>query len=179
MSRRPKLETIGDTEETGTYVRFKADGSVMEVTELNYETLRKRLRELAYLMGTTGLTLTLHDERDNSSDEFCFPEGLKQFVDDLNRGKTAIHKDVITVAGEMESTEGGGIYKVELALAYNDGYNENVFTFVNNINTSEGGTHLSGFKTALTRALNNYAKNEKLLKAEGDSAERRRLPRRA
>ncbi len=160
------LKIVGDTQETGTYVRFKADPEVMESTEFSYEILRKRLRELAYLMGSFGLTLSIHDERDNKSDEFCFPEGLQQFVADLNRGKSQIHNDIITVTGEAPSTEGSGVYKVELAVAYNDGYNENVFTFVNNINTSEGGTHLVGFKTALTRALNNYARSEKLLKAK-------------
>ena len=163
---KSELTVIGDTDETGTYVRFKADPEVMEATEFSFEVLRKRLRELAYLMGSFGLTLTIHDERSEVSEEFCFPDGLRQFIQDLNRGKTQIHKDVITLQGSAASTEGTGEYHVELALAYNDGYNENVFTFVNNINTSEGGTHLVGFKTALTRALNNYARSEKLLKAK-------------
>ncbi|MEQ1631874.1 MAG: DNA gyrase subunit B, partial [Planctomycetota bacterium] len=160
-----ELEVIGKAEGSGTMVRFKADASIMEATEFSYDIVRKRLRELAYLMGTRGLKITLHDERDERSEEFMFPEGLKDFVSDLNRGKAGMHKDVIyiqrTVPSEQDPEK---IYEVELALQYNDGYHENVYTFVNNINTIEGGTHLVGFRTALTRALNNWARNEKFLK---------------
>jgi DNA gyrase subunit B len=162
-----ELKVVGDTTETGTLVRFKADPTVMETTEFSYEVMRKRLRELAYLMGTYGLTLSIHDERENKQEEFRFPEGLKQFIDDLNRGKEPIHKEVVELRQTVDYPEGSGKeYEVELALQYNDGYNENVFTFVNNINTIEGGTHLVGFRAALTRALNNYARAEKLVKAK-------------
>ncbi len=150
---------------TGTMLRFKADPQIMEVTEFSYEILRKRLRELAYLMGAKRLHITLHDERSDKSEEFLFPDGLVEFVKDLTTGKTALHKDVIYVRREMPSTEDPEkVYVVEIALQYNDGYNESVFTFVNNINTIEGGTHLVGFRTALTRALNNWARQEKVLK---------------
>jgi DNA gyrase subunit B len=161
------LKVIGDTTETGTMVRFRADAAVMETTELSYEVMRKRLRELAYLMGTRQLRLSLTDERNGQSEEFFFPDGLRQFVADLNEGKTAIHKDVIYLSGTSSLPESPErVYEVELAMAYNDGYNESVLTFVNNINTLEGGTHLIGFRTALTRALNNYAKSENLMKAK-------------
>ena len=165
------LKVIGKTDQTGTLVRFKADAEVLEGTEFSYDVLRKRLREIAYLMGTTGLRLTLTDERVTANDgspqheEFYFPEGLKEFVTDLNRAKETIHKDVVYIRADMASPEDPKkVYGVELALQYNDGYNEAIFTFVNNINTSEGGTHLIGFRTALTRSLNNYAKANDLLK---------------
>ena len=137
-SETSDLKIISDTTETGTFVRFKADPQVMEITDFSYEVLRKRLRELAYLMGAVSLTLTLSDERTETHDEFCFPEGIQQFIADLNRGKVPIHNEIISISKEV--TEGGDdkIYGVELGLQYNDGYNENVLTFVNNINTGEG-----------------------------------------
>jgi DNA gyrase subunit B len=143
----------------------------MESIEFSYDLLRKRLREIAYLMGTTGLKLSLTDERETTQDgaehreEFVFPEGLREFVKDLNRAKVSIHKEVIYLHKQMPSPEDPRkVYEVELALQYNDGYHEAVFTFVNNIHTLEGGTHLIGFRTALTRSLNNYAKANDLLK---------------
>jgi DNA gyrase subunit B len=157
-----ELKVIGQAESTGTMIRFKADPKVMDVTEFSYDVLRKRLRELAYLMGSAKLHITLHDERTEKSDEFVFPDGLRDFVVDLNRGKSAIHKDVIYVRRSIPYE--GKEYSIEFALQYNDGYHENVYTFVNNINTSEGGTHLVGFRTALTRALNSWARTEKALK---------------
>jgi len=160
-----ELKVIGDTDQTGSIVRFKADPQVMEETELSYEVLRKRLRELAYLMGTMGLTLSVTDERIDQSQEFQFPDGLREFVQHLNHAKQTITDSVIYIRKEVPGTEDESkVYDVELALQYNDGYNENIFTFVNNINTSEGGTHLVGFRAALTRSLNNYARTEKLLK---------------
>jgi DNA gyrase subunit B len=137
----------------------------MEATEFSYEILRKRLRELAYLMGAAKLHITLFDERTDKSEEFLFPEGLVEFVKDLTIGKSPLHKDVIYFRREMASAEDPEkVYEVEIALQYNDGYHESVFSFVNNINTIEGGTHLVGFRTALTRALNNWARQEKVLK---------------
>jgi DNA gyrase subunit B len=160
-----ELAAIGKATHTGTMLRFKADPQIMEVTEFSYEVLRKRLRELAYLMGSSKLHITLHDERTDKAEEFLFPQGLIEFVRDLTTGKTPLHKEVIYFRREMPSTEDPGkVYEVEIALQYNDGYNESVFSFVNNINTLEGGTHLVGFRTALTRALNNWARQEKLLK---------------
>ncbi|MCC6671399.1 MAG: DNA topoisomerase (ATP-hydrolyzing) subunit B [Planctomycetes bacterium] len=165
--RASDLKVIGTTDKTGTLVRFKADPQVMEETEFNYDVMRKRLREIAYLMGTVGLRITLHDERNDQHEEFAFPEGLKEFVRDLNHAKETVHKDVIYVRKEVPSGEDPRkVYEVEFALQYNDGYNESVHTFVNNINTSEGGTHLVGFRTALTRSLNNWAKASGALKAK-------------
>ncbi|MCA8949904.1 MAG: DNA topoisomerase (ATP-hydrolyzing) subunit B [Planctomycetes bacterium] len=160
-----ELKVIGKAEQTGTMIRFKADPTVMEATEFSYEVLRKRLRELAYLMGTAALHITLFDERIEKGEEFQFPEGIREFVKDLNRSKTPLHKDVVYIRREVNSTEDPDkTYEVEIALQYSDAYHENVFTFVNNINTLEGGTHLVGFRTALTRALNNWARQEKALK---------------
>ncbi len=160
-----ELAVIGKADHTGTMLRFKADPWIMEVTEFSYEVLRKRLRELAYLMGTAKLHITLFDERIDKGEEFLFPDGLVEFVKDLTTGKTPLHKDVIYIRREMQSPEHPEkVYEVEIALQYNDGYHESVFSFVNNINTIEGGTHLVGFRTALTRALNNWARQEKVLK---------------
>jgi DNA gyrase subunit B len=150
---------------TGTMLRFKADPTIMEVTEFSYEVLRKRLRELAYLMGSKRLHITLHDERTDTSEEFLFPDGLVEFIKDLNTGKNPLHKDVIYFRRRMPTEENPDkVYEVEIALQYSDAYHENVYSFVNNINTIEGGTHLVGFRTALTRALNNWARQEKVLK---------------
>ncbi|MBZ0153462.1 MAG: DNA topoisomerase (ATP-hydrolyzing) subunit B [Planctomycetes bacterium] len=160
-----ELAVIGQTDTTGTMLRFKADPSIMEVTEFSYEVLKKRLRELAYLMGTARLHITLFDERIGKGEEFLFPDGLVEFIKDLGTGKSSLHKDVIYFRREVPSAESPEkVYEVEIALQYNDGYNENVYTFVNNINTIEGGTHLVGFRTALTRALNNWGRTEKVLK---------------
>jgi DNA gyrase subunit B len=160
-----ELKVIGKAEGTGTMLRFKADPTIMEATEFSYEILRKRLRELAYLMGSMRLRITLFDERTDTGEEFMFPDGLVEFVKDLNRGKSALHKDVIYFRREVPSDEDAAkVYEVEIALQYSDAYHENVFSFVNNINTIEGGTHLVGFRTALTRALNNWARLEKVLK---------------
>ena len=160
-----ELKVLGSVEGTGTMLRFKADPTIMEATEFSYEILRKRLRELAYLMGSTRLHITLFDERTDKGEEFLFPEGLVDFIKDLNTGKAALHKDVIYFRRRMPTEEDPDkIYEVEIALQYSDAYHENVYSFVNNINTIEGGTHLVGFRTALTRALNNWARQEKALK---------------
>ncbi len=160
-----ELKVIGQTDTSGTMMRFKPDPQIMEATEFSYEILRKRLREMAYLMGSADLHITLFDERTDEGEEFNFPDGLVEFVKDLNDGKNAIHKDPIFFRREMPSAEDPDkLYEVEIALQYSDAYHENVYSFVNNINTIEGGTHLVGFRTALTRALNNWARQEKVLK---------------
>ena len=148
-------------------MRFKPDPQIMEVTEFFYEILRKRLREMAYLMGSSNLHISLFDERTEEGEDFNFPEGLVEFVKDLNDGKNAIHADPIFIRREMPSAENREKrYEVEIALQYSDAYHENVYSFVNNINTIEGGTHLVGFRTALTRSLNNWARQEKVLTAK-------------
>lgn len=160
-----QLTVIGQSETSGTMMRFKPDPQIMEVTEFSYEILRKRLREMAYLMGSSNLHISLFDERTDQGEDFNFPDGLIEFVKDLNHGKNAIHKEPIYFRREMQSSEDPDKrYEVEIALQYSDAYHENVFSFVNNINTLEGGTHLVGFRTALTRSLNNWARQEKVLK---------------
>ena len=160
-----ELSVIGQTEQSGTMMRFKADPQVMEVTEFSYDILKKRLREMAYLMGSANLTIALADERIDQSEEFHFPEGVVEFVRDINVGKNALHKDPVYFRSEVASTDDPDkSYEVEIALQYSDAFHESVFSFVNNINTIEGGTHLVGFRTALTRALNNWARQEKVLK---------------
>ena len=165
-----ELEVIGKTEdpsETGTMVRFKPDFGVMELNDFSYDVLRKRLRELAYLMGSKGLTLSVTDHRTDKSESYCFPGALRDFVGHLNQTKNPVHEDVIYISKTTHSpTDPSVEYEVEIALQYNDGYNENVYTFVNNIGTTEGGTHLAGFRSALTRTLNNYARTHNLIKAK-------------
>ena len=160
-----ELKIIGKADSTGTTMRFKADPQVMESTEFSYEILRKRLREMAYLMGSSNLLISLFDERTDEGEEFNFPEGLIEFVKDLNHGKNAIHKEVVYFRQRIPmASDPDKIYEIAIALQYSDAYHENVFSFVNNINTIEGGTHLVGFRTALTRTLNSWAKTAKFLK---------------
>lgn len=152
------LETRGATKRRGTKVVFKPDSEIFEETEFNYDIITKRLRELAFL--NKGLKISILDERTGNNETFKYDGGLKTFIKELNAGKEPVHSDVVY----LEKKEGNVI--VEVALQYNDSYTENVFSFVNNINTVEGGTHLSGFRAALTRTFNNYAKNHGLLKEE-------------
>ncbi len=152
------LEDRGPTKKVGTKVVFKPDPKIFEDTSLSFEIIAKRLRELSFL--NKGLRINITDERTGKSDTFKYDGGIKAYAKDLNEGKDVIHRDIIY----FEKAEGDTI--VEVAIQYNDGYNENVFSFVNNINTIEGGTHLSGFRAALTRTLNNYAKAQNLLKEE-------------
>lgn len=149
------LQTLGDSEKHGTTVLFKPDEEIFETTVFSYEVLRKRLEELAYL--NSGLEIEFIDEREDKSESFRFDGGIYQFVKDLNSGEAGLHG---IVCGEGENQ---GI-AVEFALQYNAGYKENVLTFANNIRTKEGGTHLAGFKTALTRAINGYLKNSEQAK---------------
>ncbi|MCB2294570.1 DNA topoisomerase (ATP-hydrolyzing) subunit B [Clostridium algoriphilum] len=149
------LVNIGTTEEHGTKVFFTPDPEIFEEINFDYETLSQRLRELAFL--NKGLRITLTDERDDKNQEFWYEGGIKSFVDYLNRNKGTIH-ETIYMEGRRDD------YVVEIALQYNDTYTENIFSFANNIDTVEGGTHLVGFKTALTRVVNDYAKKFGFLK---------------
>ncbi|MHC4932068.1 MAG: ATP-binding protein, partial [Planctomycetota bacterium] len=147
----------GKTERRGTLVTFKPDPEVFSDTVFHYDTLATRLRELAFL--NRGLAVTIRDERTEVKEEvFCYQGGLREFIDELNRGREVIHPDVLHFEGQQDSIQ------VEVAFQYVSSYDERIFTYCNNINTKEGGTHLSGFKTALTRTLNLYAKRENLLK---------------
>ncbi|WP_461613571.1 DNA topoisomerase (ATP-hydrolyzing) subunit B [Clostridium sp. Marseille-QA1073] len=150
------LEKIGDTEEHGTKTHFKPDKEIFDEVDFDYETLSQRLRELAFL--NKGIKITLTDEREDKNHEFHYEGGIKSFVEYLNRNKGKVHNEPIYVEGNKDECI------VEIALQYNDTYNENLFSFANNIDTVEGGTHLVGFKTALTRVLNDYAKRFGFLK---------------
>lgn len=155
-----KLKIIGDCdpEKTGTRVQFKPDGTIFEETVFEYDTLKTRLRETAFL--TKGLKIVLKDDRDDQKQEktFHYEGGIKEFVTYLNRSKEFLYEQIMYFEGTKN-----GVY-VEVALQHNDSYNESVYTFVNNINTPEGGTHLVGFRNALTKTFNDYARNNKLLK---------------
>ena len=157
-----KLYEKGTSESTGTTVHFKPDASIFTETVYSYDTLRLRIRELAFL--NKGITITLSDERpEGRSETFHFAGGIIEFVEFVDHNKDKINAKPIYLEGEKNSII------VEVAMQYCDTYNENVFTYVNNINTEEGGTHLSGFRKALTRTINNYARANKLLKDNEDA----------
>ena len=146
----------------GTVVHFMPDSEIFETTVYDYETLRVRLRETAFL--TKNLKITLTDERDEGrSESFHFEGGIREFVQYLNRGKNALYDQVIACEEKREGV------MVEVAMQHNDSYSENIFTFVNNINTPEGGTHLTGFKNAITKTFNDYARTRKLLKESDEN----------
>ena len=146
----------------GTVVHFMPDSEIFETTVYDYETLRVRLRETAFL--TKNLKITLTDEREEGkSESFHFEGGIREFVQYLNRGKNVLYDQVIACEEKREGV------MVEVAMQHNDSYNENIFTFVNNINTPEGGTHLTGFKNAITKTFNDYARTRKLLKESDEN----------
>jgi DNA gyrase subunit B len=156
-----KLEVLGKARGTGTTIRFKPDPEIFTVLEFHYSTLADRLRQLAFL--NKGISITIKDEREDQKKQETFfaKGGLVEFVQWLNRNKKPLHAKPIAFSATKDDVE------VDLALQYEDGYNENTFTFVNNINTHEGGTHLTGFKSALTRTINDVAKRRDFLKKEG------------
>jgi DNA gyrase subunit B len=155
-----KLKQTGKTRKTGTKVTFHPDPAIFEKTSFSYDTLATRLREYAFL--NKGLKITLTDERSEKSAEFRFTGGIAEFVKHLNRGKTTLHDSPIYMEGKKGNVE------IEIALQYNDTYGENVFSFANTINTVDGGTHLSGFRSALTRTINNFASAAGMLKEQKD-----------
>ena len=151
------LERIGDSKKTGTKVRFLADDTIFETLEYEYEVLENRFREMAFL--TKGLRINLEDQREETPKKasFCFEGGLNSFVEYLNKNKEKLHPKPIYI-------EKDGEYPVEIAIQYTSSYSENIYSFVNNINTIEGGTHLEGFKRSLTKVFNDYAKAKIILK---------------
>ena len=157
-----KLEKIGDAKGTGTKVRFLADDTIFESLDYDYEVLEKRFREMAFL--TKGLKITIEDKREETPKkaEFHFEGGLVSFVEFLNKNKDKLHKTPIYI-------EKAGEVPVEIAIQYTSSYSENIYTFVNNINTIEGGTHLEGFKRALTKVFNDYARNHNILKEKDNN----------
>lgn len=156
-----ELEVIGESKSTGSKTTFKPDDTIFDEMDFSFSTLEHRLREMAFL--NKGIKITLKDERAQSkkTEIFHYEGGIKEFVKYQNKNKEVLHKDIVYFEVKKDTQE------VEIALQYTDRYSENIFTFANNINTSEGGTHLVGFKSALTRALNDYAKKNKLIK-EGE-----------
>jgi DNA gyrase subunit B len=146
----------GETKRRGTRILFWPDPQIFETTEFSFETLSQRIRELAFL--NAGVRIEITDERTDKSHLFHYEGGIVSFVEYLNRAKTPLHQKPILFTGTKEGVE------IEIAIQYNDAYDEKIFSFANNINTHEGGTHLSGFKAALTRTMNNYATNNNLLK---------------
>ncbi|MBN99018.1 MAG: DNA topoisomerase (ATP-hydrolyzing) subunit B [Gemmatimonadetes bacterium] len=153
---RTDLEVIGSTEKTGTLIQFKPDAQIFETVDFNYESISHRLRELAFL--NKGMEIRVVDERSGQAESFLFEGGLVEFVRFLNEGRNTLHPEPIYLQGEREGVG------VEIALQYNDGYQETLFTYANNIKTTEGGTHLVGFRTALTRTINAYAARNNLVK---------------
>src|SRR5882672_2278400 len=156
-----KLEVIGKAKGTGTKITFKADSEIFPVIEYKYDILANRLRELAFL--NRGIEILLKDERNNKEELFKFNGGIEEFIKHINRAKEPLHPKVIYVSKEKDGIA------AEVAIQYNEGYNESVYAYANNINTIEGGTHLSGFRSALTKAVNQYAKNNNLLKEKDPS----------
>src|SRR5437016_2644751 len=154
------LKVTGKTKKRGTKITFKPDGEVFESLEFSFDVLAQRLRELAFL--NKGLAITLKDERREREQVFRYKGGIVSFVEHLNEAKTPLHKPILI---EVEKSD----VMLEVALQYNDGYSENLFAFANNINTREGGTHLVGFKAALTRTINTYAYANDLLKKDAES----------
>ena len=157
-----KLTKIGDSKKTGTKVRFLADSEIFETTEYDYDTLEDRFREIAFL--TKGLNISIEDLREETPKkaEFCFEGGLKSFVEYLNQNKEKLNPDPIYIEKTVSEVP------VEIAIQYTTAYNENIYSFVNNINTVEGGTHLEGFKRGLTKVFNDYARSHNIIK-EKDS----------
>jgi len=157
---KAKLKSTGKTRKTGTKITFHPDPTIFENHKYSYEILAQRLRELAFL--NKGLKITLTDERSDKSVEFRFSGGIAEFVKHLNKGKQVLHDSPVYMEGKKDTVE------IEIALQYNDSYTENVFAFANTINTVDGGTHLSGFRSALTRTINNFASSSNMLKEQKD-----------
>ncbi|MDP8979889.1 MAG: DNA topoisomerase (ATP-hydrolyzing) subunit B [Acidobacteriota bacterium] len=163
IPKTPLARTGKAGKKTGTKITFKPDATIMDATKFNYDTLSQRLRELAFL--NKGLTIILTDEHDEppKSHEFHYSGGIAEFIKHLNRSKSVLHEKPIHFEGDRELPN-GGVLTMEVALQYNDSYSENIFSFANNINTVDGGSHLSGFRSALTRTINAYGQAAGLFK---------------
>jgi DNA gyrase subunit B len=155
------LYITGKTEKRGTKITFKPDTKIFETTDFSFETLSQRLRELAFL--NAGVTISIDDERDGKGHKFLYEGGIREFVEYLNKNKSVVNDKPIYMFGERD------LINVEIALQWNDSYSESTYTFANNINTTEGGTHLSGFRAALTRTVNHYATKNNLTEKLADS----------
>jgi len=155
-----KVTAVGETQRRGTKITFKPDATIFEAKEFSFETLSGRLRELAFL--NAGLKIAIDDERTGKRHEFLFKEGIREFVKYLNKNREVLFDPPVSLRGEVETERGGA--SVEIAMQWNDAYDEKVFAFANNIHNHEGGTHLIGFKTALTRTINAYGTKNNLFK---------------
>jgi len=153
------IEVIGETNTSGTRIRFKPDSEIFEDLNFRFEILSNRLRELAFL--NKGLKIHIHDERDGKDNEFLFAGGIVSFIEHLGKNKKILHPEPIYIEREKDDCD------LQLVIQYNDSYHEEMFTFVNNVNTRDGGTHLSGFRSALTRTVNGYAVQNNMLKNTG------------
>ncbi len=163
--KRSELEVVGKSKHTGTTVTFRADPTIFEEVRYDFDIIANRLRELAFL--NRGLRITIEDQRKDTGgprrDEYFFKGGINEFVEFLRGGRKPLHPKPVFIEATREEAD------IEASLQYDDGYNENTFTFVNNINTHEGGTHLTGFKAALTRTLNDYGRKNNFLKRDEDT----------
>ena len=159
-----QVGTYGDDTGSGTTITFLANDQIFDTLDYNYDTLRGRMRELAFL--NKGIAITVTDERTDpvQSKKYCYEGGIISFVEHLNKSKDVLHEDVMYFEGSKDDPAKQQVASVEVAMQYNTDYNESVFTFANNINTAEGGTHLQGFRSALARSINDYARKYKLLK---------------
>ncbi len=159
-----QVGTYGDDTGSGTTITFLANDQIFDTLDYNYDTLRGRMRELAFL--NKGVAITVTDERTDpvQSKKYCYEGGIISFVEHLNKSKDVLHEDVMYFEGSKNDPARQQVASVEVAMQYNTDYNESVFTFANNINTAEGGTHLQGFRSALARSINDYARKYKLLK---------------
>ena len=159
-----QVGTYGDDTGSGTTITFLANDQIFDTLDYNYDTLRGRMRDLAFL--NKGVAITVTDQRTDpaQSKKYCYEGGIISFVEHLNKSKDVLHEDVMYFEGSKEDPAKQQVASVEVAMQYNTDYNESVFTFANNINTAEGGTHLQGFRSALARSINDYARKYKLLK---------------
>ncbi|MEM7262576.1 MAG: DNA topoisomerase (ATP-hydrolyzing) subunit B, partial [Planctomycetota bacterium] len=162
------LEVVGDTSETGTKITFQPDSEIFSSTEFSFDVLSQRLRELSFL--NAGVRIVIEDERNDKQHDFCYEGGINSFVEHLNDKRQPLHEEPIYITEKRPLTEraDGAEVTVEIALQYNDSYNEAVYSFANNINTVEGGSHLVGFRTALTRTINRYIQNHFKANSKGE-----------
>ncbi len=155
------IQVVGESEETGTTIQFWPDEQIFETVDFAFDTLRARMRELAFLNG--GVRIIMNDERKDQHYDYCFEGGIISFVKFLNKNKPTLHEEPIYFCSEKDTTA------VEIAMQYNESYNENLFTYANNIPTHEGGTHLMGFKSGLTRVMNDYARRFGMIKEKDEN----------
>lgn len=166
-----KLETVGTSDESGTTIHFQPDPEIFSETEFSFDVLSQRLRELSFL--NAGVRICIRDERTDKEHDFCYEGGIVSFVEHLNRNREALHPEPILISATRPLTErDSGEISIEIALQYNDSYNESVYSFANNINTAEGGSHLVGFRTALTRTINRYIQNHEKGNGKGSKSDK-------